>query len=70
MANAVGAMALPQKGVKQRLQDPYKMCRLCFQSPGTHDVLKLPLCLQAIKKLYDIEVSAPSLSTMNPIALI
>lgn len=58
MANAVdNVLALPEVGVKQRLQDPYKMCRLCFQTPGIHDVSKAPLILQAIKQLYDVEVS-------------
>lgn len=42
---------------KQRLQDPYKMCRLCFQTRGDMDVTTAPLLLQAIKKLYDIDVS-------------
>lgn len=58
MANAVeGVLALPQMAVKQRLQDPYKMCRLCFQSPGKLDVSQVPVILAAIKQLYDISVS-------------
>lgn len=56
MANAM-EITLPEVGVKQRLQDPYKMCRLCFQLPGVHDVSKAPILLQAIQQLYNIEVS-------------
>lgn len=50
---------LPEMGSRQRLQDPFKMCRLCFQTPGEHDVSKSPLYLQAIQNLYKIIVSVP-----------
>lgn len=49
--------ALPEKGVRQGLLDPYETCRLCFQAPGTMDVFKEPKYLTAIKNLYNIDVS-------------
>lgn len=65
MANTMATVsALPEMGVKQRLQDPYKMCRLCFQSPGIHDVSVAPFYLQAIKQLYNIVVSSDSFNAL------
>lgn len=59
MANTMATVsALPEMGVKQRLKDPFKTCRLCFQTPGTHDVSVAPFYLQAIKQLYNIVVSS------------
>lgn len=52
------ATAQSEQPVKPLLHsDPYTMCRLCFQSPGIHDVSVAPVYLQAIKKLHNINVS-------------
>lgn len=52
------ATAQSEQPAKQILQDPFRMCRLCFQTPGVHDVSIAPAYLQAIKNLHNIIVSA------------